>query len=169
MNKKYIGKNIIDIEIKDLYRKVIGFHSLSENLIFDDYYIRIDINGNIFIGHRSYDNDHNSFNVKKISHYEMILIIEDNSPIPETYLDIIKQLLLQKPETSKEMNIIIDIIIQIKRLINRDVKILDNRIKKKGILSEKFLLEIKILEKDNEIKRLEKELLEMNKIIDKMK
>uniref|UniRef100_A0A6C0H4K5 Uncharacterized protein n=1 Tax=viral metagenome TaxID=1070528 RepID=A0A6C0H4K5_9ZZZZ len=93
-----------DIVFKTILRRVVH-----KRYVFHYYIIIIYKNGNIIVSCR----EHYEFQ-KSLSLYNEILKIEDNIPIPQIYLNDIKQLLLQKPETSKRMNKIINYIKDIK-------------------------------------------------------
>uniref|UniRef100_A0A6C0H529 Uncharacterized protein n=1 Tax=viral metagenome TaxID=1070528 RepID=A0A6C0H529_9ZZZZ len=115
-------------KIEIVFEKVLNLSRDDEtyknycNLEFNDFMIIITKNSDISISSKSYK----MFEYPSIKQYEEILKIEDNIPIPEIYLNIIKQFLSKKPERSKEMNEIIEIIKNIKEKIKNEINDYNN-------------------------------------------
>uniref|UniRef100_A0A6C0H4K9 Uncharacterized protein n=1 Tax=viral metagenome TaxID=1070528 RepID=A0A6C0H4K9_9ZZZZ len=137
-----------DIAFKTGFRRVVH-----DRYVYHDYIIIIYKNGNIIVRCKEYDES------QKTSFENEILKIEDNIPIPEIYLNIIKQFWSERPLISPRMNKIIDNIKDIKEKIKNEITnkktVIDLSLSEnenyKRLMANIYLLELKLQEKDAEI------------------
>uniref|UniRef100_A0A6C0H5M7 Uncharacterized protein n=1 Tax=viral metagenome TaxID=1070528 RepID=A0A6C0H5M7_9ZZZZ len=149
-------------EIKIKFKNVLD-ESNGQNV---KYRIKIMDNGNIYI-----DGKYDFENKRKM--YERLLLIDDNIPIPENYMNIIKVLLSLKPTTCIDMNKIIYVIEEIKRVIKNEVDESFNiYMEKKNLLQEIIRnVDNEILNKYNKLfnsKSLKKTKTELDKLDEKV-
>jgi hypothetical protein len=143
-----------------------------------DFEIKIYGNGNILIHSKQYYKGHigkDNALFKSQAKWHDLLKIEDNVPIPEHYLNIIKILLSSNPTTKGDMDKIIDVIKEIKDKIKTDL--LNNRVidlsldensRERNMVAKEYLLELKIKEKENIIQEKENEIKKLDKELSKM-
>uniref|UniRef100_A0A6C0H663 Uncharacterized protein n=1 Tax=viral metagenome TaxID=1070528 RepID=A0A6C0H663_9ZZZZ len=144
-----------DIVFKTILRRV--FH---DRYVYHDYIIIIYKNGNIIVTCKEYDES------QKTSFESNILIIEDNIPIPEICLNIIKQFWSERPPISTRMNKIIENIKNIKEKIKNEImdkkRVIDLTASEtenyKRLMASICLLELKLQEKDAEILKKDEEI-----------
>jgi hypothetical protein len=144
-----------------------------------DYEIKIHTNGNILIHSKRYckgfSNNNDNILCKSQAKWKYLLKIEDNVPIPEHYLNIIKILLSSKPTAKGDMDKIIDVIKEIKDKIKKDLLntrvidlSLDENSRERNMVAKEYLLKLKIQEKENIIKEKENEIKLFNDKLSKV-